>query len=104
MPAVYTFDRSLQSLVKIAKRGLVWAVYRLDTVKIDRIGNTIFIFEDFAHVRWHYKPFEDKDVSSTPDQWLDEVKRWQPHKIQHMLRVFNLSEKFSLAAYATMNN
>ena len=97
-PPVYVFDSGLKSLVKIVKRGRVWCVYRLDTVKVDRIGNTVFIFEDCPYASWHYKPFEDKDVSSTPDQYLKDIKCWQPHKIQRILGLLELSEKFSLAA------
>lgn len=85
--------------MKIAKRGIVWCVYRLDTVKVDSVGNTVFTFEDFPYSRWHYKPFEDKDVSSTPDEFLEDVKRWQPHKIQTIIGHLELSEKFSLAAF-----
>jgi len=81
MPPVYTFDCGLKTVVKIVKRGVRWAVYRLDHIEISRKGKVRFVFEKKPYRSWSYKPFEDKDVTRKPDVFLEDVKRWEPFKI-----------------------
>jgi len=81
---VYAFDANLHTVVKIQKRGATWCVYRLKEVQVRRnrpFGQLAFIFEEHPLESWHYKPFEDKDVSDRPDIYYEDVKRWQPHLI-----------------------
>ena len=88
--AVYTFDGS-RNLVKIVKRGSVWAVYRIkeiqwwDKVFADPMRTTetkyTFIWEKKAIATHSYKPFEDGDVANTPDSFIEDVKCWQPYKL-----------------------
>ena len=99
MPTVYTFDSGLKTIVKIVKRGKVWVIYRLKEIKVDRLGNKLFDFETTPYASWHYKPFEDKDVSLTPDPYYEDVKTWCSYHITQILGVFELQERFSLAAF-----
>jgi len=82
---VYTFDASLKTIVKIVKRGSRWAVYKLEKIVVYKGGKREFFFEEKASETWSYKPFEDKDVSNSPEPYFEDVKRWQPWKITHRL-------------------
>lgn len=87
---VYTFDRS-RGLVKIIKRGNVWAVYRIKEIQerekvfADPMRMSEkrykFVFEARAIATHSYKPFEDRDVSNNPDSFVEDVRTWQPYTI-----------------------
>jgi len=86
---VYTFDGNMHTLVKIEKHGGTWCVYRLEKVLVEthtrarKMNRLRFIFEKRPFEKWSYKPYEDKDVSKYPQDFVEDVKCWQPHIILH---------------------
>jgi hypothetical protein len=81
---VYCFDTVLHSVVKIVKRGKIWVIYRLKSVKVDRHEKPIkWTFETHAFETWDYKPFEDEDVVNEIDtSFLTDIKRWTPFIVE----------------------
>lgn len=80
--AVYVFDGCLKELVKIVKKGKYYYIYRLKKVVITLISKKIkFEFEKHYYDKTTYKPYEEKDVSSVPDVFLEDIQVWQPHLI-----------------------
>ncbi len=96
--SVFVFDQS-SGLVKITKRGKKYYVYRLKEVQeIPIKGHSWFykkrtfgshtykfIWEPTASDALNYKPYDDGDVSSNPDMYVYEIRRWNPYKIRKMI-------------------
>jgi hypothetical protein len=80
---VFTFDGNMATMVKIEKHGKTYCVYRLEKVVMTKMGPG-FIFEEYPCESWSYKPYEDKDVSTRPVDFFEDVKRWQPSLIVHI--------------------
>ena len=84
---VYTFDRT-EGLIKIVKHGKRWCIYRVKAIKwwTKHFKNPMrssekrykFSWQDHPVKTWHYKPFEDSDVSNNPEDFIADVKIWQP--------------------------
>lgn len=85
---VYAYGKDL---VKIVKRGNSYKVYPLDRiikaqVRYKREGELRywykFEWDSKPRETWHYKPYEDKDVSTELTlSDVEETRKWSNHKI-----------------------
>ena len=93
--SVFVFDLS-SGLIKITKRGKKYYIYRLKEVQeIPARGHSFsmftddhtykFVWEHTASDVLNYKPYEDRDVSSDPGIYINDIKRWHPYKIRKMI-------------------
>lgn len=91
--SVFVFDSS-SGLVKITKRGKKYYVYRLKEVQEIPARGHSFMFGDHTYkFTWeptasevhNYKPYEDRDVSSGPEVYINDIKRWNPYQIRKMI-------------------
>lgn len=92
--SLFVFDSGSQNLIKITKRGKKYYVYRLkDVLEFPAKGRSYysghytykFTWEPTAIAVHNYKPYEDSDVSSSPDVYIEQIKRWTPFKIRKMI-------------------
>jgi hypothetical protein len=86
---VYVFDMT-SGLVKIAKRGNKYNVYRLNEIQESYnlySGKTKykFVWESSPSEFHNYKPYDEGDVSSRPEIYVESVRRWNPYKIRLMI-------------------
>ena len=89
---VYVFDNG-QGLVKIVKHGSRYRVYRVKEIRwwYKIFKNPMRLREKRYKITWEkrpiktheYKPYEDKDVSNNPLDYIEGVKRMQEHKISY---------------------
>ena len=79
---VYIFDHT-HGLLKIVKRRKYYYAYRLKAVFVNRYTKKEhYVFESHSIERWSYKPYDDDDAASTPEVFLEDVKKWHPHMIR----------------------
>ena len=90
---VYAFDGH-RELVKIVKRGRVWAVYPIkkiewwkkyfsDPMRKSEVRYK-FIWEKRPINTYTYKPYEDKDVSDNPEDFIEDVETWQSYVLRYV--------------------
>jgi hypothetical protein len=95
MPSVYVEDKH-HGIVMIKKVGPNYGIYPLKeviltpratkkntgfTYRMAPRQNAKFVFEKYTCILLRYKPYEDDDVSSSPNGMLEWVYRWAPHKV-----------------------
>lgn len=85
----YVFDMT-SGLVKIAKHGNKYSVYRLKEIQESYnlySGKTKhkFVWESSPTESHNYKPYDESDVSRSPEIYIESVKRWNPYKIRLMI-------------------
>ncbi len=92
--SVFAFDSGLHDMVKITKIKTKYYVYRLKEVQeIPKRGHSFmwgdhtykFIWERSAVACYNYKPYDDSDVASNPEVYIEDIKRWNPFKIRKMI-------------------
>lgn len=81
MPPVYVEDKH-HGIVMIKVVNGRYGIFPLKEVIVPHRGATKYIFDKYSCIFWGYKPYEDKDVSSSPKSMFDWVKRRTPHKIR----------------------
>ena len=84
MASVYVYDRT-DGLVKITQKEDKYYVYPLKEVRLKKGEKPNFVFSDSAIKTWGYKPYEDDDVSPTPQPYLDDVKKFAFYKLRQVI-------------------
>jgi hypothetical protein len=84
MDNVYVYDMT-DGLVKISEKGGNYYVYPLKEVRLKKGQKPNFVFEKRPKKTWNYKPYEDEDVSLTPQPFLDDVKKFSFYKLRQVI-------------------
>lgn len=92
MTSKYVFDTT-SGLVKIVERKGKYYVYRLKDLEVyPKRGHSFLSGEHIFKFKWEttasethgYKPYDEGDVSSSPDVYISDVRRWHPYKVRLM--------------------
>lgn len=86
--AIFVYDRT-RGLVKIVERKGIFYVYRIKSIIEEfswgsKASKYKFIWEKKYSDKYRYQPFDEDDISYSPEYFIDDVKRFDQHLIRRV--------------------
>jgi len=86
--AIFVYDKT-RGLVKIVERKGIFYVYRIKSIIEEftwgsRTSKYKFIWEKKYSDKYRYQPFDEGDVSCNPEDFIDDVKRFDQYLISRV--------------------